>query len=101
MNSREDLARLVDPLRRATAQRIKGTAATAVNAGEPEDVDRHAVVAPEVEPTLLGGDAASAALAVNTGCREIADPGEAGDCHNVAAVGCEHRVASCAGRHRH
>ncbi len=63
MNAGEYLARLVDPLCRVGAQCLEGAAAGAVDAGEAEDVHRHAAAAPEFEPALLGGNPPAAALA--------------------------------------
>src|SRR6516225_6818193 len=59
VDAREDLARFVDPPPRPGTQRIEGAAPGAVDRGETEDVDRHAAVLPEAEPTLFGGDPAA------------------------------------------
>src|SRR5438552_8892 len=93
MDAREDLARLVDPLRGAGAQRLEGAAAGAVDRSEAEDVDRYAALMPEPEPTPFRGDPALAALAgwpercgfldpaagavaIDAGGREISEPGK-------------------------
>src|SRR5204862_7395748 len=113
VDARENLARPVDAFCGAGAQRVEQAAARAVDAGEAEDVYRHAVPLPQIEPALLGDDAAPAALAarvqfrilvhpataavaINAGGGEIAEPLEAGPVHetgNVVAMGAEHRIA--------
>src|SRR6202040_408219 len=79
-------------------------------------VTRPPAAPPEVEPACFGGDPAAAALssrqrrgglvdpaaaavAIDTGGREIADPGE--PCWDIVAMGCEHRVAGTIRRNRH
>ena len=118
MDAREDLTRLVDAFCGAGTQRIERTAARTVDGGEPKDVDRRAAVAPKLEPALLCGDAAPAALtgrqqsggfvdptaaaiAINPGRRQIAELGKL-SCQgpDIAAVLGEHQVARGIGRNR-
>ena len=63
MDAREDLARLVDAFGGAGAQCVEGAAPGAVNRSKADYVNRHATITPKVEPALLGGDPAPAALA--------------------------------------
>ena len=117
MDARKDVTRLVDAFCRAGTQRIERAAAGAVNPGEAEDVDRHAAVAPQLEPTLFCGDApaaalagrqqlsglvnpAAAAIAIDPGRRQIAEPAQPRHRSNVIAVSVEHRVADRIGGHR-
>ena len=99
-------------------ERFEGAAAGAVNAGEAEDVHRHAAAAPEIEPARFGGDPpaaalaarrqlgslvdpAAAAVAVDTGRRKIAQPTETFDTGDVLTMQREHGVAGGIGRNRH
>jgi hypothetical protein len=80
-------------------------------------VDRHTAVSPQTEPALLGGDPPAAAcagrpqfcgfvdpsataIAIDTGCRQIAEPGKLRHCRDVVGMAGEHRVAQGIGRHR-
>src|ERR1700719_264463 len=54
MNAGEYLARLVDAFRRTCAECFERAAAGAVDAGEAEDVHRHAAAAPEIEAARFG-----------------------------------------------
>src|SRR6516162_1703268 len=117
VDAREDLTRLVDAFCGAGTQRIERAAARTVDGGEPKDVDRRAAVAPKLEPALLCGEAAPAALtgrqqsggfvdptaaaiAIDPGRRQIAEPGKPGQCRNITAVQGEHRVACGIGWNR-
>src|SRR6202011_2417400 len=77
MDAREDLTRLVDAFGRARAQGGESTAAGTVNAGEPEDMDRHAAVMPQADPALLGGDTPAAALTGRQQSGGLVDPAAA------------------------
>src|SRR5689334_8655065 len=104
--------------RRARAQRIEWAAAGAANAGETKDVHRNSAVEPETLPGGFGGDAPRAALAgrlqcrgfvdppaaavpVDAGGREIAEPGEVWDRGDVVAMAVEDRVAHFVRGHGH
>src|SRR5271170_2818110 len=118
MDARKDLAGLIDPARGPGAQCVKRAAARAVDGGEPKYVNRQAAVAPKLEPALLGLDPApaalaarlerrclvdppSAAIAIDAGCRQIAEPSEPGQRADVAPMGVENRVAASVGRDGH
>src|ERR1700730_15472750 len=117
MDAREDLTRLVDAFGRAGAQCVESAAAGTIDAGEPEDVDRHAAVMPEAEPTLFRGNATAAALAgwqqlggfvdpaaaeiaIDPRRRQIGEPRKSRQCRDVVAVPCEHGVACSIGGNR-
>ena len=97
---------------------LERAAAGAVNAGEAEDVHRHAMATPEIEPARFGGDPpaaalaarrqlgalvdpASAAVAIYTRRRKIAEPTEALDSGDVLAMHRQHGVAGGIRRNRH
>src|SRR5215467_5881285 len=115
MNAREHLTGLLNSLCGAGPQCVEGTAAWPIDASQPEDVRRHAIAAPKIEPARFGGEASAAALAggaqrgglvdpaaaavaVNSGRGEIADPEQALHRGDVLAVGCQHRIARSIGR---
>src|SRR4051812_23519069 len=117
MNAREHLSRLVDALGRAGAQRIKGAPARPVDPGEPKDVHRRAMLPAEIEPARFGRNAPlaplaggaqlrslihqiAAAVAVNTGRRQIAEPAQLRQRGYVVMVPVEHRIALRIRRHR-
>src|SRR5207245_6803442 len=97
MDAGEDLSRLRDALRGTGAQCVERAASRPVDAGEAEDVDRHAAVAPQIEP---GGfdrhpppaarpawaqlacliDPAALAAAINSGAGQISEPAEPAPC---------------------
>src|SRR5205823_8595265 len=118
INSREYLARLVDPFRRSGAQRIERAAARAVNAGEAKDVHGHAATMPQIEPARLGGnpptatlpargqlgslvDPAADPIAIHTRRREVAQPTQALDLGDVLAMHRQRGVAGGIGRNGH
>src|ERR1700722_14166717 len=74
MNAGEYLARLVDAFRRTGAECFEGAAAGAVDAGEAEDVHRHAAAAPEIEPARFGSYPPAAALAAWRQCGGLVHP---------------------------
>ena len=109
------MVRLVDAPGGAVAHPIEGAAPGAVDAGQAEDVHRHAVAAPEFEPRRLrrhpspppfrGGrqgrvlvDPGAAGVAVDPGGRQVSGPDQPpGD---VACMALQRRVPVGAGRNR-
>src|SRR2546428_1284870 len=111
MDAREDLARLVDALRRPGPDLIEGAASRSVDRRETEKMHRHTMSPPKVEPlgfrrdatapTLAGRaergrlvDPAAGVVAIDAGRREVTAPGERPtDCRDIAPMCVDHRIA--------
>src|SRR3546814_17156622 len=110
MDAAEQMAGPDDTPGAAAAYGVERAAPRPVDAGEPEDMHRQAVVGMQCQPVGLGFDAATVAplgpaqfrllvnfralpVAVDPGGGEIADPGEAGEGGYVRSVTIERGVA--------
>ncbi len=110
VDAREQVTGLVDAPRLAGAHRVERAAPGAVDAGQAEDVHRHAGGAPQVQPAAFGRGAAAAVfrrrvdggalvhrsaarVPVDAGAGQVSGPGQPLHRRDGAGVAGEHGIA--------